>query len=142
MRVSSIDHANSGTTGTKDSYSAEALLEIHGPMVFERYLNSDGATQNACTPDGWFKTGDLAIIDASGNLQLIDRSKELIIVDGCEYVPHELECSINQARISGVAKVSWVASRTVCLNPVLKRFTTYVVYQHKNGTHDNGASRR
>lgn len=82
MRVSSITQGESETVDVNDSPGAEGALEIRGPFVFERYFNDAEATRNAFTPDGWFKTGSLATVDASGNLKLVGRSKELIIING------------------------------------------------------------
>lgn len=42
------------------------------------YLNNPSATATAITPDGWFKTGDIAVSDADGFITIIDRRKELI----------------------------------------------------------------
>ena len=137
MRVSPIAHASTGTKSTEESYSGEGALELHGPIVFERFFNNDKATRDAFTPDGWLKTGDLATIDASGNLKLIGRSKELIIVNGRKYVPHEIECAIEEARIPGVAK-SFVA----CFAHRLSESSTeevYVIYQHEYDTNDSEA---
>lgn len=42
------------------------------------YLNNPEATANSITPDGWFKTGDVAVIDEEGFYKIVDRRKELI----------------------------------------------------------------
>ncbi|KAF2811304.1 putative polyketide synthase PksJ [Mytilinidion resinicola] len=78
-------------------------LEVRGPIVFQRYFNNAEATQEAFTNDGWFRTGDTATIDASETLRLVGRSKDLVIVNGVKYLPHELETAIDQAEIAGVA---------------------------------------
>lgn len=41
-------------------------------------MNNPEATKNAITPDGWFKTGDIAIRDSEGFYSIVDRRKELI----------------------------------------------------------------
>ncbi|KAF9243124.1 AMP binding protein [Melanogaster broomeanus] len=51
---------------------------IRGPTVMKGYLNNPTATASAITPDGWFKTGDVAVRDAAGFFTIIDRRKELI----------------------------------------------------------------
>ncbi|KAH0829185.1 AMP binding protein [Lanmaoa asiatica] len=51
---------------------------IRGPTVMKGYLNNPSATASSITPDGWFKTGDIAMSDAEGYLTIIDRRKELI----------------------------------------------------------------
>jgi long-subunit acyl-CoA synthetase (AMP-forming) len=42
------------------------------------YLNNPTATANSVTSDGWFKTGDIAVIDEEGYYKIVDRKKELI----------------------------------------------------------------
>lgn len=42
------------------------------------YLNNQEATTNSITPDGWFKTGDIAVRDKEGYWYIVDRRKELI----------------------------------------------------------------
>ena len=137
MRISPIAHADSRTTHASDSPGAEGALEIRGPIVFEKYFNNDEATRDAFTPDGWLKTGDLATIDASGNLKLVGRSKELIIINGVKYLPHELEGAIDQAHITGVTQ-----SFVVCFAHRPSGSNTegiYVVYQHEYDTNDSEA---
>ena len=56
----------------------EGELQVRGCSVFDRYLGNDHGSANAFTADGWFRTGDLARIDTSGNVQLTGRLKELI----------------------------------------------------------------
>jgi acyl-CoA synthetase (AMP-forming)/AMP-acid ligase II len=46
-------------------------------------LNNDAATRNSITPDGWFKTGDVAVIDSDGFYWIVDRKKELIKYKVC-----------------------------------------------------------
>jgi acyl-CoA synthetase (AMP-forming)/AMP-acid ligase II/thioesterase domain-containing protein len=88
----------------------EGDLEVRGPVVFQGYFNNFEATRAAFTDDGWFRTGDTATIDASGTLRLVGRSKDLIIINGVKYLPHELETAIEQAEIPGVAPSHVVCS--------------------------------
>ena len=94
-------------------------LEISGSVVFTRYYNNPSATDDAFTADGSFKTGDRAIIDSAGYLKLIGRSKEVININGVEYLPHELETAIDIASIVGAT-----SSYTVCLSHRPKDSTT------------------
>ena len=137
MRISPTSHEVSKSTDTDRSPSTEGALEIQGPIVFKRYFNNDEATRDAFTLDGWFKTGDLAIIDASGYLRLVGRSKELIIVNGVKYVPHELEGAIDQARFPGVTQ-----SFVVCFANRSSDSSTediYVIYQQEYNMDDSEA---
>ncbi|KAJ7350441.1 AMP binding protein [Mycena albidolilacea] len=66
-------------------------LWVRGKTVMKGYLNNPAATANAITPDGWFKTGDVAIRDAEGYYYIVDRRKELIKYKGFQVPPAELE---------------------------------------------------
>lgn len=55
------------------------------------YLNNVKATRNSITPDGWFKTGDIAIRDREGFFTIVDRLKELIKYKGFQVPPADLE---------------------------------------------------
>lgn len=137
MRVSPFADAHSENTNTNGFLNTEGVLEIRGPIVFEKYFNDDQATREAFTQDGWFKTGDLATIDRSGGLRLVGRSKELIIINGIKYLPHELEAAIDQARIPGITQ-----SFVVCFAHRPSRSNTeeiYVLYQHEYDPNDSQA---
>ncbi|MCJ1461651.1 hypothetical protein MMC07_000248 [Pseudocyphellaria aurata] len=76
-------------------------LQIHGPVVFKEYFNNPQATKESFTDDGWFITGDRALKDSEGNLQLAGRAKESIIINGVKYFPHEVETALEEAEIPG-----------------------------------------
>ncbi|KAF6238851.1 hypothetical protein HO173_002723 [Letharia columbiana] len=69
-------------------------LELTGPVVFGEYYNNPSATAEAFTRDGWFKTGDRALIDTAGQLNLVGRWKDTIIVNGVKYLPHQIETAV------------------------------------------------
>ena len=64
---------------------------VRGPNVFQGYLNDPEATARVLTADGWLRTGDIAVIDEHGNLFMVDRIKDLIIVSGFNVYPGEVE---------------------------------------------------
>ena len=64
---------------------------VKGPNVFQGYLDEPEATAKALTPDGWLRTGDVAVTDDDGYLYLVDRVKDLIIVSGFNVYPAEVE---------------------------------------------------
>ncbi len=70
-------------------------VEVWGPSVCQGYWRLSEQTQAAFTPDGWFKTGDLGLIDLQGYLSLVGRSKDLIITGGINVYPAEVEALIN-----------------------------------------------
>jgi long-chain acyl-CoA synthetase len=64
---------------------------VRGPNVFQGYFNDAEATAAALTPDGWLRTGDVGTQDADGYLYLVDRKRDLIIVNGFNVYPREVE---------------------------------------------------
>jgi acyl-CoA synthetase (AMP-forming)/AMP-acid ligase II len=66
-------------------------LWVRGKSIMKGYLNNPKATKDSITPDGWFKTGDIAIIDNEGFYYIVDRKKELIKYKGFQVAPAELE---------------------------------------------------
>ncbi len=66
-------------------------LCIKGPQVMLGYWNRPEATAEAMDTDGWFKTGDIAVIDVDGFVSIVDRKKDLIIVSGFNVYPNEIE---------------------------------------------------
>ncbi|MBC5810145.1 MAG: long-chain fatty acid--CoA ligase [Candidatus Eremiobacteraeota bacterium] len=66
-----------GQTLPEDGASQGELL-VRGPWVASAYYNDPAATAAFFTADGWFRTGDVATLDADGYLTIFDRSKDLI----------------------------------------------------------------
>ena len=65
---------------------------IRGRMVFSGYYKNPEATADAFTEDGWFKSGDLGKIDANGDLFIVGRSKDVIVLpNGKNIHPEDLE---------------------------------------------------
>ncbi|KAK4041314.1 hypothetical protein C8A01DRAFT_34617 [Parachaetomium inaequale] len=95
MRVSRLDGQGDAAPGERGS------LELRGDILFKGYYNNAAATADAFTADGWFRTGDLAYLDASRCLHLDGRTKEMVNINGVKYLPHELDASLEQAEIPG-----------------------------------------
>jgi long-chain acyl-CoA synthetase len=64
---------------------------VRGPNVFAGYWEDPDATAEVLGPDGWLRTGDIGIVDDDGNLYLVDRVKDIIIVSGFNVYPAEVE---------------------------------------------------
>jgi len=64
---------------------------VRGPNIFAGYWEDPDATARALTPDGWLRTGDVAVADDAGRLRIVDRAKDLIIVSGFNVYPAEVE---------------------------------------------------
>ncbi|KAF2651750.1 acetyl-CoA synthetase-like protein [Lophiostoma macrostomum CBS 122681] len=72
-------------------------LEVSGSVVFGGYYRNPQATAEAFTADGWFRTGDRAVIDASGDLHLIGRTKDVININGVKFASSDIQSSLEQA---------------------------------------------
>ena len=77
-------------------------IEVRGPNVFAGYWRMPEKTAEEFTADGWFKTGDVGVIDESGRVTIVGRSKDLIISGGYNVYPAEIEGYINE--MPGVAE--------------------------------------
>ncbi|MGE6443989.1 long-chain-fatty-acid--CoA ligase FadD2 [Pseudomonas bubulae] len=66
-------------------------LCIKGPQVMKGYWQNPEATAEVLDAEGWFKTGDIAVIDPDGFVRIVDRKKDLIIVSGFNVYPNEIE---------------------------------------------------
>lgn len=71
-------------------------LWARGYVVMKGYYNMPEQTAAAITPDGWLRTGDQATIDASGNVRITGRIKDLIIRGGENIAPKEVEDALRQ----------------------------------------------
>jgi acyl-CoA synthetase (AMP-forming)/AMP-acid ligase II len=84
MRV--VDFA----TGEPVAPGGEGELVIRSPSLFKRYWNRPEESRVALR-DGWFHTGDIAMIDERGLVHLLGRRKEMIKVNGMSVYPAEIE---------------------------------------------------
>ena len=66
-------------------------LCVKGPQVMKGYWQREEATAEVLDAEGWFKTGDIAVIDPDGFVRIVDRKKDMIIVSGFNVYPNEIE---------------------------------------------------
>ncbi|MET0235638.1 MAG: AMP-binding protein [Kibdelosporangium sp.] len=84
-------------------------IQLRGPQVFAGYW---GDAEDPFTPDGWFRTGDLGVIE-DGHLVIRGRGKELVITGGMNVYPREVELALEshpavvEAAVAGVADPRW-----------------------------------
>jgi long-chain acyl-CoA synthetase len=64
---------------------------VRGPNVFVGYWDDPEATAEVFADGGWFRTGDIGVVDEEGHVFLVDRVKDLIIVSGFNVYPAEVE---------------------------------------------------
>lgn len=69
----------------------EGELQMRGPFLMARYYRNDLATRDAFTDDGWFRTGDMATIDANGFIAITGRLKDIINRGGIKINPLDIE---------------------------------------------------
>ncbi len=84
-------------------------LQVSGKTVMSGYYNNEELNREVFTEDGWFRTGDLALIN-QGCLTITGREKDLIIINGANYYSHEIESTVEE--LSGV-EVSYTAAVAV-----------------------------
>ena len=86
---------------------------VRGPNVTPGYWNDAEATRDAFTADGWFRTGDIARMDAGGHLHIVDRLKDMYISGGENVYPAEVESvifehpDVSAAAVVGVPDPKW-----------------------------------
>ena len=68
-------------------------LCIKGPQVMKGYWNRPDETEKVMDGE-WFKTGDIAVMDADGFVKIVDRKKEMILVSGFNVYPNEVETGV------------------------------------------------
>lgn len=76
---------------------------VHGPNVFCGYFEDASATAEVLTGDGWLRTGDVGVVGEDGDLYVVDRRKDLVIVSGFNVYPAEVEQVVRS--VPGVADV-------------------------------------
>jgi long-chain acyl-CoA synthetase len=66
-------------------------LCVKGPQVMKGYWQRVEATEEVLDAEGWFKTGDIAVISEDGYVSIVDRKKDMVIVSGFNVYPNEIE---------------------------------------------------
>jgi long-chain acyl-CoA synthetase len=79
-------------------------LCVRGPQVMPGYWQRPDETAKVMTADGYFRTGDIAIMNADGSFKIVDRAKDMILVSGFNVYPNEVEEVL--ARHPGVLEVA------------------------------------
>jgi len=70
-------------------------LCVQGPQVMKGYWQRPDATAEVMDAEGWFKTGDIAIIQSDGYIKIVDRKKDMINVSGFKVFPNEVEDALS-----------------------------------------------
>jgi long-chain acyl-CoA synthetase len=75
-------------------FGQEGEICIKGHNIMKGYLNNPEDTKAAFWPDGWYRSGDIGVLDEKGYLFIVDRLKDMIITGGENVYPREVEEAI------------------------------------------------
>lgn len=77
--------------GAPCAAGTEGELEVRGCLLFPRFFDNEAANAASFTAEGWYRTGDLATIDAGGNVAITGRTKDIINRGGVKFNPRDVE---------------------------------------------------
>ena len=77
--------------GNEVALGERGEIGVRGPQVMKGYWKRDDATAESMTRDGFFRTGDIGIMDDTGYVSIVDRKKNMILVSGFNVYPNEVE---------------------------------------------------
>jgi long-chain acyl-CoA synthetase len=81
-------------------------IAVRGPQVMAGYWQRPDETAKVMTADGWFKTGDVGVMDERGFFRIVDRKKDMVLVSGFNVYPNEVEDVV--AQLPGVMECAVV----------------------------------
>src|SRR6185369_17483654 len=85
-----------GGDGAELPRGAVGAIEVRGPSIFAGYWRMPEKTREEFSADGWFRTGDVGVVDDLGYVTIVGRSKDLIISGGYNVYPAEVESFLNE----------------------------------------------
>ena len=91
MPVPSTEIAIRDDIGNDVPIGAPGEICIRGPQVMAGYWNRAAETADVMTADGFFKSGDIGVMDEHGSIRIVDRKKDMILVSGFNVFPNEIE---------------------------------------------------
>ncbi len=92
--------------GNEVAQGERGELCAKGPQVMKGYWRREDETAAVMTDDGYFRTGDIAVMDETGFFRIVDRKKDMIIVSGFNVFPNEIEAEI--AAMKGVLECACI----------------------------------
>jgi long-chain acyl-CoA synthetase len=95
-------------------------IAIRGPQVMVGYWNRPDETAKVMTPDGFFKSGDIGVMDERGFVKIVDRKKDMVLVSGFNVYPNEIEAVV--AMHPGVLEVACIGVPDANSGEVVKLF--------------------
>lgn len=91
--------------GNDVAIGAEGELLVRGFQVTPGYLDAPEQTAEAIDPDGWLHTGDIAVMNEAGYIDITDRKKDMFIMGGFNAYPAEIERVMVEHPLVGIASV-------------------------------------
>jgi len=95
LPVPSTDIAIRDDNGVDVPLGERGEICIRGPQVMAGYWNKPDETANVMYADGYFKSGDIGVMDEQGFIRIVDRKKDMILVSGFNVYPTEIEQVVN-----------------------------------------------
>jgi long-chain acyl-CoA synthetase len=92
--------------GNEVPFGQPGEIAIKGPQVMAGYWQRPDETAKVMTLDGFFKTGDIGVVDARGYFKIVDRKKDMVLVSGFNVYPNEVEDVV--AKLEGVMECAVV----------------------------------
>jgi long-chain acyl-CoA synthetase len=106
--------------GQEVSQGQSGELCAKGPQIMKGYWRQPEATADVTTEDGYFKTGDIAVMDEDGYFKIVDRKKDMILVSGFNVFPNEIEEEV--AAMPGVLESACVGVPSESSGEAVKLF--------------------
>ena len=91
LPIPSTDVAILDDDGNEVALGTAGEIAIRGPQVMAGYWNRPDETAKVMTADGYFKSGDVGVMDERGYVKIVDRKKDMILVSGFNVYPNEIE---------------------------------------------------
>ena len=105
-------------TGVPRNPREEGELQVRTPALFAGYYKDPARTREVCSPDGWYSTGDLCVLDADSYVSVVGRKKDMIIRGGANISAREIEeLLFSHPKVASVACVAMpdpVLAERVC----------------------------
>jgi len=106
--IDGVDLRICGPDGRDQPAGEPGEVLVRGPNVMAGYLDDPAATAEVIDGDGWLHTGDVGTVGPDGNLRILDRLKDMVVVGGLNVYPAEVERvladhpAVDQAAVIGV----------------------------------------
>jgi len=120
MPLPNTDMAILDDAGNHLGVGERGEIAIRGPQVMAGYWHRPDETAKVMTADGYFRTGDIGVMDERGYFRIVDRKKDMILVSGFNVYPNEVEEVLTQ--LPGVAEAAAIGVPDEKAGEVVKVF--------------------